>query len=668
MKIFFTFLFAHACLFAAEQNPEDSIKSFKVAEIMVGSDKTLSKVNESSITKIPYRLIQATDIQSVANLQLMIPSGVIRNNSRGESMLFMRGAAERQLAVFFDGMPLNVPWDNRADLSFVPADIIGQINVSNNTSSMFYGANILGGVFEINSLERINNGQSLSVRSQLNHNGGLWSSTMYEYKDNAFSSVINASYLSSPGFALPSDIDSSLYLQNLNNDGTKNHLINNTQQNRINLFTRNSIALDSNNTLALTLNFTSDDKGVQSISNKAFIASGEAQRNWIYPERQRFFAILNYHSVLSDDFVVKSTLWYDKYQQQIDDYGSNNDFKSIVTTQNDIDNTLGGRLIAQYRLSDKHFFNFAANFLSSEHEERIDGVASRFSQNTLSTGIDYNWLFDSSSIHFGVAYDHNSTPLTGNFTTLEGNSDDALAFFVNYRQYPNKYFSTFGSFSFRSRFPSMREALSGALNRFLPNPDLRPETVLSSDYGFIMENEYYKYKFTSFVSLYRDLIVQSRLSSEQDSLRRRVRINRDAAFIYGFEQTLSINSKNWFFNVNFCYILDNNWLFDSPQDTLDNRPYLTLGALIRYNINSEASVQLEQDILGEQYQLAGNYYSVLPTTALTNLRINYKMVVSDSYLVELFLRANNLFDTFRESALGLIDPGRTLTFGAILRL
>jgi len=44
-----------------------------------------------------------------------------------------------------------------------------------------------------------------------------------------------------------------------------------------------------------------------------------------------------------------------------------------------------------------------------------------------------------------------------------------------------------GGLSRRARFPSLRELYSGALGRFEPNPDLRPETLVGAEGGFTLQ-------------------------------------------------------------------------------------------------------------------------------------------------------------------------------------
>ena len=67
----------------------------------------------------------------------------VPTNTRGESIAFMRNAAERQVGIFYDGAAINVPWDNRLDLSSVPAPLIGGVRSAAGPIAPHYGVNSL---------------------------------------------------------------------------------------------------------------------------------------------------------------------------------------------------------------------------------------------------------------------------------------------------------------------------------------------------------------------------------------------------------------------------------------------------------------------------------------------------------------------------------------------
>ncbi|MCZ6857846.1 MAG: hypothetical protein O7F70_07580, partial [Gemmatimonadetes bacterium] len=46
---------------------------------------------------------------------------------------------------FFEGALLNIPWDNRVDMSLIPASVIGGFTVAKGVPPVEYGTNVVGG-------------------------------------------------------------------------------------------------------------------------------------------------------------------------------------------------------------------------------------------------------------------------------------------------------------------------------------------------------------------------------------------------------------------------------------------------------------------------------------------------------------------------------------------
>jgi outer membrane receptor protein involved in Fe transport len=78
---------------------------------------------------------------------------------------------------------------------------------------------------------------------------------------------------------------------------------------------------------------------------------------------------------------------------------------------------------------------------------------------------------------------------------------------------------------------------------------------------------------------------------------------------------------------------------------------------------------LLHNYLGKSYQVdSDGYYQTIKGNALVNLRLNYNFQIGDSQLFDVFLRVNNILDTFRESQLGIIDAGRNINLGLTYKI
>ena len=99
-------------------------------------------------------------------------------------------------------------------------------------------------------------------------------------------------------------------------------------------------------------------------------------------------------------------------------------------------------------------------------------------------GIESEWRIgnrDVTRLSLGAALDGSDTPESGDKPALDGLND--IGFRAGISSLVKEGLVFHANLSRRSRFPSLRELYSGALGRFLPNPDLRPETLFGSEAG-----------------------------------------------------------------------------------------------------------------------------------------------------------------------------------------
>ncbi|MGB3544884.1 MAG: hypothetical protein WBA11_18340, partial [Rubrivirga sp.] len=62
----------------------------------------------AGVERIPIASVLTRDPVSVADVARLIPSAAAPTNSRGQTLLAIRGASERQTAILLDGAPLTV--------------------------------------------------------------------------------------------------------------------------------------------------------------------------------------------------------------------------------------------------------------------------------------------------------------------------------------------------------------------------------------------------------------------------------------------------------------------------------------------------------------------------------------------------------------------------------
>jgi iron complex outermembrane receptor protein len=650
---------------ASELAEPDTLKTYKLGEVEVtDSRQKVSKIKEVESVDIPYYVIQNSDVISVSDLQLYIPSGVVRTNSRGESMLFIRGAGERQLGLFFDGMYMNIPWDNRLDLTFVPADIIGNIKVNKSANSILYGPNVLGGAVSISTVERTNPGYGLSLKAQAGDGNLKNYSILHDGKVGNFNYLANISYYSRDGFVMSGNAPDDLGNQNNNSS-----LRTNTDEERTSYYFRGEYHFSDKSIIGASVSHTKQNKGV---APETF--AGEDARFWRFPIRERTFIILNGSFELTKSINLKSTLWSDMFSQTIEDYP---DIEYDFTTDfsQDSDYTFGTRISLNYSLNDKNRLSFVLNGFTTKHKtvQRIDfepNGGPPYKQNTLSTGAEYSGLFNKLEINTGAGFDYNETPSTGFFKEAEGTSQSDFAGFLSIKYLLSDELAIVASSSRRTRFPTMREQYDGALGSFKTNPDLKAETGLLNEAGIVFANDRFNLKAVGFFNLYDDLIERIRLSEEEDPERRRMRVNYANATISGADISFEVKPLRML-SINGFYTYMNT---SAEQDGVEiehlvQKPEMLAGLNAVYSFDFGLSTTLETEYTGVQWDndINGDYVELDPTISF-NLRLGYRFMLGDISMAELFVRLNNLTDEYILSQYGLPEPGRTLYSGFSFRI
>jgi iron complex outermembrane receptor protein len=667
-KYLIAFFVINYILSASEFSGADTLKVYHLGEIEISGNKSrLAKIEKASMAEVPYHIIQNSDVSSLSELQHYIPSASIRTNSRGESMLFVRGAGERQLGLFFDGAAMNIPWDNRLDLTFVPADIIGNIRINKSANSMFYGPNIMGGAVSIATVERENPGFGLTMKMQFAEGNSQNYSLLHDGRIGKFNYLVNISYYSTDGFIMSSKAPSNLANQN-NNSSIRS----NTDQNRLNTYFRGEYQFSDNAKIGLSMSTTNQEKGVAPETY-----AGTDARFWRFPERNRTLITLNGEFRLLDNLTLKSTLWQDEYDQQIDSYKSFA-YDWLEEMQIEKDRTLGTRILLNYKISDNQSLAYVFNGFTTSHKQKNEDAILvlypfiTYSQNTLGTGLEYKALLRNIDINAGLGFDFNQTPETGRFVEAKNQSQSDLAGFLTLKYLLTDEIAFTVSSSRSTRFPTMREQYDGALGEFKTNPDLKPETGLLNEAGIIFSFDKFSGKAVGFYNNYDGLIERIRLTNEQDSLRRRMRVNLGNAVISGIDINFTYFPISKLSLEGFFTFMNSKAESDGKEfEHLIQKPEIVAGFLSSYKFDFGLKPQFEVEYNGKMYDIdpeTDGGFLALDPSLLLNLRLSYGKNFSTHLFAEMFVRVNNITDEYKLSQWGLPAPGRTLSAGIMVRI
>ncbi len=640
------YLFIFFSVFIAVKG-QDSTKIYKLNEITVSGTEF---INPKPLNILEKNIISSSDAKSVAGLVKYFPSLKLQVNSRGESQIFLRGYGVRQLALFFDGIPLSVPWDNRIDLSLVPTNALNSIMVSNGTPSVLFGANTLSGIIAMNSFTPDAENYIRDVAYTIGSNNSHELRLNYSGVRNSFTYLFSLGYVMNGEYKLPSSVKDYY---------TGNGIRLNSDYRRFNGFGKVVYRISDFSRIGFSVSVVDAEKGVPPENNVG------KPRYWRYPLWRKLTFILNGKQNLSravhqleyafslTNFQMKIDQFTDQTYSTLDDLENNKDFYGY------------GRVLYSYFLNFSSTLKFSISGMTSEHLESFltNPVEQKYSQNIFSIGAEYEHHTTNNTFLIGAGLDNQSTPLTGNKPKRENES--IPNFKIQLTHYFEKDFSGQLTFGKKSRFPTLRELYSGALGRFVPNPDLKSEEVYNIETNWKYQTENGTLMGSFFYSLLLNGIQRITLQKKQFK-----RINKDQIRTYGVELSSDYKiGKNILLHLNLSYL---NSFAKNPNgeftDTLEYKPQIIAGTRFSYNLLNQWTFDFEANYVGEEYGFKeGNkYFQRLPAYAIINLRASYLFNWNTDIKIETFARIDNIFDKLYYTQWGLPEKGREFLIGVKL--
>jgi iron complex outermembrane receptor protein len=628
----------------------DSVKTYDLEEITIQSGLVLEP---KSITLIETKQLEKSDAGSLTEIGRFIPSVKTQNNSRGESLFYLRGSSERQLTLFFDGVPLNIPWDQRIDLSLVPTDAVGEISVSKGIPSVVYGANTIAGVLNINS--KTYSGNAAKLSAQLGDNGNQIYSGHLTGGSKNISYLLSGSYRNQDTFNLPGSFSSP------DNPGDTRI---NSDLRSLGLFAKLEYNYSELSNINLSANMIESEKGVPpeiDVSNP---------RYWRYPKWQKYGLSVNGTHTFNSG--LRSLLSYSfsayKFNMQIDQY-TDATYSQIDEVEKDDDIVLYGRLIYTKFINANSLIKLSGSLLNTTHDEQFastDYATNTYSQNLFSAGLEYEYIKSNLTLIAGASIDGSEV----NQADGAGTTDPLLDYSVN----ASLIYGIGSQASIqlnvgrKTRFPSLRESFSTGLGRFVINPDLKPEDAVSGEIGLSYNDEKFTSNLNFFAIFLHDGIVRETVSTASGT--KFMRVNKEEIRTLGSEFDTYFNISETF-GLNFHITYMNSFAKNAEgefKDTLEYKPNFIAGLNADINLTSNLNLVAEFNYVGKEYGLQEGdlYFQELPDYLVTNLRINYSWRFSESMNLNTYIRANNLFDKLYYTQWGLPEAGRQFFIGASL--
>jgi iron complex outermembrane recepter protein len=645
-----------ACTFAFGQEKPDSLVSYSLSEIVIGGEARHSDYIQR-LFRVRLSKLAQQDKADISGVLRQLPSAHLQTNSRGETLVYIRASGERQVAVFLDGAPLNIGWDNRIDLSMIPANVLGDITLERGALSAAYGPNVSGGAVSLHSRSLLASGTIHEATIQLGHPGSWQSRLMAARRKGKTSILVGGTVSKSDGFRV-SDSARLPFSQN-------GSIRTNSDRSSATIYAR----LDREakmGSFGVTLLHASSAKGVSPEGH--LDPTIESIRYWRYPVWRNSMAIFN---AVKSNWPVHlfTTIWISRFQQEIDQY-EDDSYTRVSLTQADLDLSAGIRAIAEWKASNTSYRGIG--FVSSTSHKQVDSVVStskevagpdQYYRNVLfSVGAEVStpnklgghWVA-------GFSIDGMSTPSTGDKLPQPSMQAWSVNFETNIKL--SKRSSLLINAGSKPRFPTLRELYGVALNRFILNNDLQSERSWTSEAGFVYANSRYSFQMTGFAIRTVDTIDQKNVVVE--GLTKRQRINLDGSSVIGAELSGA-------FRISERFSVDGHGTLMRPRKKSGKSSgHLTEKPEMLMTLNGEARLTSNTRLIstliyvGKAYGLGTeNEHILLPTSLEWNLRIAQTVYFSSKGLfLEAYAGADNVFDSLTLPQLGLPAPGRSLRFG-----
>ena len=475
----------------------DSIAQ-RIEPVVVTGARAPAATGGASAVIAPIDALATPPAPSLEQALREMPFVLVRQNSRGETELSVRGSESRQAAVLMDGIPLSLGWDHRTDPSLVPLTGARRLTLVRGLSSVLAGPNVLGGQIEVDVAGGPSEtGPSGMLRPQVSLSTGLDHNAARVLTASAAAPIDLGSasltmrgggaYRERDGLVLGRDARAGGSGDAEPGEGTDPgqaddpSLRTNSDLRQLDGFASLRLEGASGAYAGLTATAYRAERGVPPELHI------DEPRLWRYPDIRRALGVLTAGSGRRTTPWGRGTV---EMSAGINDGSleiaafTDPTYRTVDAREYGDERSVTGRLLATHSLSGGAELRASVTHADIRYDERFDDEpANRYRQRLSSLGGEIQTLlFSRAVVTGGVVYDRASTPETGGKPPLEALSR------VGWRFGATTYVGDgslrlHASLSDRARFPALRELYSGSLARFEPNPDLQPERLIGAEIG-----------------------------------------------------------------------------------------------------------------------------------------------------------------------------------------
>ncbi len=614
----------------------------------------------SGTTHIDAGAVEIRIPTSLADLGPLLPSAHVAINSRGETTLMIRGAPERHVQTFLDGIPLNLPWDERTDLGTIP--IVGGVTLESRRglSTLLDGPGVLAGRVSILAPTLAKDTRRTRTGLDVGQMGAWHLSASHQRRSGDWTLLGAADWHARDAWRVPDGVPGG-YPYDADEDRRYN-----SDQRQGSVLLRAGRPIARSGRLNVLATGWSSEQGTPPEMHL-----GDDARFWRYPQRRRVLlgASLSRPLDTAGDWELASMAAVDLFRQEIDP----RDPDRPDAYETGLDRTGHLQLGLTRWIHGGARVSLQGNARYSHHRESLvlDGPELGYAQWLTA------WVAEAEilpgprwELRAGAGIDHSSTPESGDKARSYSFSDPALA--VRLGCDLDTGGQLYASASRRSRFPSLRELYSGALGRFVANPDLVPERQTLYETGWSRSGDNWEVHAAGFVQTLDDGIEKVTVPGDPD--RRFQRVNRTSIRVPGIEtsgrwrpaSTLEFGVQHTVMSAR----VQRAGQYDQPAE---DRPDYLAQAEVGWRPPTGPSIHLETFVTGPRWSADVNDEADglkrLPAGATWNLGCGWIFEKGPAWFggprrYDLHVRLENLFDQWIDYQVGLPAPGRRVTVGA----
>jgi iron complex outermembrane recepter protein len=635
------------CSFAGDvwgQTKYDSIPKQELGEVTVVGSSIFHKKDQISMANIEMH--EKEDIASSLNL---LP-GVLDVHGSKSDQIYVRGFDQKQIPVYYDGIPIYIPYDGTIDLNMLMSTDVAKITVVKGAETMLYGPNALGGAINIIT-STPNMGWSLKGKLGSFTNGKYNGLLSLGYANDKF--FIKGAYaiIDKHDFRLPHNYKSTSSIEdggNLDNSYKK------TQQYSAKI----GWTPAEGQKYVFTYVKHKGDKGIP-----PYLGTNTSARYWQFPVygKNSYYFLSN--SRLSSQFNLKTRLYYDKFDNTLNSYDDNTystQKKKYAFISIYDDYSMGAITTLSYMRS-QNVLMFDGQYKYDNHKEHNVGEqVQKMEDESASLSLIDNYIINRQfSLHGGMSLNYQKG-IKGQYL----DTSNALA------EYPQNSTTAYNGeiscvyqldplnkvrvgISYKTRFPTMKDRYSQSFGKSIPNPDLKSENALNYtlDYSTKMLDEKLNFDLGFYYSYLKDAILSVYGVDSGDASIYQLQ-NTGKAKYYGFDLAANYQIlKPLELQANYSYVRRKN--ISNPDNHFTDVPDHSFRADLVYTFVNKSYVDLNFEAYTNRYTSSAG--AKVDGFGLINVKGGCFVYKN---LVRLEAGGNNIFDKNYQVYEGYPMPGR----------